>query len=49
MEKHLRAFVTAKAAHLILDLRTPAPPGNFDDAADMLSLFRAERARCCSR
>lgn len=39
MEKHLRAFVTAKAAHLILDLRTPAPPGDFDDAADMLSLF----------
>jgi hypothetical protein len=39
MEKHLRAFVEAKAAHLILDLRSPAPPGDFDDAADMLSLF----------
>ena len=39
MEKHLRAFVAAKAAHLILDLRSPAPPGDFDDAADMLSLF----------
>lgn len=39
IEKHLRAFVEAKAAHLILDLRSPAPPGDFDDAADMLSLF----------
>ena len=39
MEKHLRAFVAAKAVHLILDLRSPAPPGDFDDAADMLSLF----------
>lgn len=39
MEKHLAAFVAAKAAHVILDLRTPAPPGDFDDAADMLSLF----------
>lgn len=39
MERHLRKFSDAKAAHLILDLRTPAPPGDFDDAAALLSLF----------
>lgn len=39
MEKHLAAFVEKKVEHLILDLRCPAPPGNFNDAADMLSLF----------
>ncbi|WP_395752188.1 S41 family peptidase [Prosthecobacter sp.] len=39
MEKHLSEFVAAKVAYLILDLRTPAPPGDFNDAADMLSLF----------
>jgi len=39
IEQHLRKFSDAKAAHLILDLRTPAPPGDFDDAADLLSLF----------
>jgi hypothetical protein len=37
--QHLRDFAAKKIGHLILDLRTPAPPGNFDDAADMLSLF----------
>jgi hypothetical protein len=39
LEKHLNDFVAAKVSYLILDLRTPAPPGDFDDAADMLSLF----------
>ena len=39
MEQHLRKFAEAKAAHLILDLRTPSPPGDFDDAASLLSLF----------
>ena len=39
MEKHLRDFAAQKVGHLILDLRNPAPPGNFNDAADMLSLF----------
>lgn len=39
MEKHLSDFAAAKVGHLILDLRTPAPPGDFNDAADMLSLF----------
>lgn len=39
MEQHLRKFADAKAAHLILDLRTPSPPGDFDDAAALLSLF----------
>jgi hypothetical protein len=39
LEKHLRDFVAQKVTHLILDLRTPAPPGGFDDVADMLSLF----------
>lgn len=39
MERHLRQFIEAKATHLILDLRTPAPPGGFNDAADLLSLF----------
>ncbi len=39
VEKHLRAFVAAKTTHLILDLRTPAPPGDFNDAAALLSLF----------
>ncbi|MBB5030787.1 S41 family peptidase [Prosthecobacter vanneervenii] len=39
MEKHLTDFAAKKVAHLILDLRSPAPPGDFNDAADMLSLF----------
>ncbi|OYW76296.1 MAG: hypothetical protein B7Z37_09380 [Verrucomicrobia bacterium 12-59-8] len=39
LEQHLRDCVTQKVGHLILDLRSPAPPGDFDDAADMLSLF----------
>lgn len=39
MEQHLRAFAAAKTAHLILDLRTPAPPGDFNDAAALLGLF----------
>jgi len=39
MEQHLRKFSDAKAAHLILDLRSPAPPGDFGDAAALLSLF----------
>ncbi len=39
LEQHLRDFVTKKVAHLILDLRSPSPPGDFNDAADMLSLF----------
>ncbi len=39
LEKHLQDFVAKKVSHLILDLRSPAPPGNFNDAADMLSLF----------
>lgn len=39
LEQHLRDFVVKKVGHLILDLRSPAPPGDFDDAADMLSLF----------
>lgn len=38
-EQHLNKFIEAKATHLILDLRTPAPPGDFDDAAALLSLF----------
>lgn len=39
VEKHLNKFIEAKAAHLILDLRSPAPPGDFNDAAALLSLF----------
>lgn len=39
LEKHLAGFVEKKVEHLILDLRSPAPPGNFNDAADMLGLF----------
>ena len=39
LEQHLREFVAQKIGYLILDLRSPAPPGNFNDAADMLSLF----------
>jgi len=39
LEQHLRDFVGKKVGHLILDLRSPSPPGDFDDAADMLSLF----------
>ena len=39
IEQHLLDFVGKKMGHLILDLRSPAPPGNFNDAADMLSLF----------
>lgn len=39
LEQHLRDFAAKKIGHLILDLRSPAPPGDFNDAADMLSLF----------
>jgi hypothetical protein len=39
LEQQLREFVAKKVGHLILDLRSPAPPGSFNDAADMLSLF----------
>ncbi len=39
LEQHLRDFVGKKVGHLILDLRSPAPPGDFNDAAEMLSLF----------
>ncbi|MDB6003392.1 MAG: peptidase, partial [Prosthecobacter sp.] len=39
LEQHLREFVDKRVGHLILDLRSPAPPGDFNDAADMLSLF----------
>lgn len=39
LENHLRDFAGKKVGHLILDLRSPAPPGDFNDAADMLSLF----------
>ena len=39
LEQHLRDFAAKKIGHLILDLRTPAPPGDFNDVADMLSLF----------
>lgn len=39
MEQHLRKFIEAKVTHLVLDLRTPSPPGDFNTAADMLSLF----------
>ncbi|MGV3659149.1 MAG: S41 family peptidase [Prosthecobacter sp.] len=39
MEQSLRQFSQDKVAHVILDLRTPSPPGDFDDAAAMLSLF----------
>ncbi len=39
MEQSLRKFVQDKVPHLILDLRAPAPPGDFNAAAAMLSLF----------
>lgn len=39
MEQSLRKFSQDKVAHVILDLRTPAQPGSFNDAAAMLSLF----------
>lgn len=39
MEQQVRRLIEAKTTHLILDLRTPAPPGDFDVAAAMLSLF----------
>lgn len=39
LEQHLKKFREAKVEHLILDLRTPATPGSFNDAADVLSLF----------
>lgn len=39
MDQQLRSFVTAKATHLILDLRTPAPSGDFNVAAEMLGLL----------
>lgn len=39
MEQSLRKFVQDKVAHVVLDLRTPSPPGNFNDAAALLSLF----------
>lgn len=39
LEQQLKKFQDAKVEHVILDLRTPSPPGGFDDAADVLSLF----------
>lgn len=39
LEEHLRQLIKSKVTHLILDLRTPAPPGDFDVAAAMLGLF----------
>ena len=42
MEQHLAKFVKDGAKHLILDLRAPAAPGDFDVAAAMLGLFVPE-------
>lgn len=39
MEQQLKKFQEAGVRHVILDLRTPSPPGSFGDAADMLGLF----------
>lgn len=39
MEQSLRKFIQDKVAHVILDLRTPSPPGDFNAAAAILSLF----------
>ncbi len=39
MEQQLKKFVEGKVTHLVLDLRTPSPPGDFNIAASMLSLF----------
>lgn len=42
MEQHLAQFTKEGAKHLILDLRAPASPGDFDVAAAMLGLFVPE-------
>jgi hypothetical protein len=42
MERHLAAFVQQGMKHLILDLRVPSLPGDFDVAAAMLGLFVPE-------
>lgn len=39
MEQNLKKFSESKVTHLVLDLRTPSPPGDFNVAASMLSLF----------
>ena len=39
MEAALRKFKDQGVEHLILDLRSPAPPGEFETAAAMLELF----------
>lgn len=39
LETALAEYRAAKVAHLILDLRSPAPPGEFTIAAGMLDLF----------
>ncbi|MBL9182217.1 MAG: hypothetical protein JNN17_08755 [Verrucomicrobiaceae bacterium] len=42
IEQHLAKFVKEGAKHLILDLRAPAAPSDFDVAAAMLGLFVPE-------
>ena len=39
IEQHLAKLPKDGVKHLILDLRAPAPAGNFEDAAAILSLF----------
>ncbi len=39
LEQHLAKFAKDGLKHLVLDLRAPAAPGDFADAAAMLSLF----------
>lgn len=39
MERHLKKAVEEKLPYLILDLRSPVPPGEFGVAAAMLELF----------
>jgi hypothetical protein len=39
IEQHLTAFIKAGVQHLILDLRAPMAPGDFDVAAAVLELF----------
>lgn len=39
IERHLTKFAQDQVKFLILDLRAPAPPGNFADAAGLLNLF----------
>lgn len=42
LEQHLKKFSAAGVTHLILDLRTPSPPGDFNVVASMLGLFAAK-------